>query len=554
VTIVKHPRANPVHFPEDRRRGLAIKPIYVFIGLTAALAPVILAWAQYLLVGLPEVSPTPRFDPAVDPQGFPAWIRLAHFVNIFFLVLLTRSGLSILADHPRLYWSNHCTPGTDWIRFTPITVPTDRVWMAKDDCRYVSPWIGLPGYRHTIGIGRHWHFLSAFFWLANGLIFVALLFATNQWKRLVPLDLQIYSDAWAVFVHYSTFHMPVEPDGFYRYNALQQLAYFGVVFVLAPISVLTGLALSPSIDNRYRWYPALFGGRQSARSIHFLALCGYVAFLIPHVGMVVLTGLQQNMNHIVLGTDDTGPLGLWLGCVALLGVVAFCFFANWLSWAHPRWIQLSFRKVLGPLQRRYLNSLESRVEYTDRDISPFMWPNGVLPTTDEWKALAADSFKDFRLKVSGLVENPVELSLAEMRALGQQDQTTLHHCIQGWSGIAHWGGLPLAKLIEIVRPLPEAKVVVFYSFGPGLYGGDYYDSLTLPNALHHQTILAYEMNHQPLPELYGAPLRLRAENQLGFKMVKWIREVSFEATEKTVGKGFGGKNEDDEYYPVVANI
>jgi DMSO/TMAO reductase YedYZ molybdopterin-dependent catalytic subunit len=370
----------------------------------------------------------------------------------------------------------------------------------------------------------------------------------------VPVDLQIYSDAWAVFVHYSTFHMPVEPDGFYRYNALQQLAYFGVVFVLAPISVLTGLALSPSIDNRYSWYPALFGGRQSARSIHFLALCGYVAFLIPHVGMVVLTGLQQNMNHIVLGTDDTGALGLWLGCVALLGVVAFCFFANWLSWAHPRWIQLSFRKVLGPLQRRYLNSLESRVEYTDRDISPFMWPNGVLPTTEDWKELAADSFKDFRLKVTGMVENPVELSLAEMRALGQQDQTTLHHCIQGWSGIAHWGGLPLAKLIEIVRPLPEAKVVIFYSFGPGLYGGDYYDSLSLPNALHHQTILAYEMNHQPLPELYGAPLRLRAENQLGFKMVKWIREVSFVATEKTVGEGFGGKNEDDEYYPVVANI
>ena len=554
MSTIEHPRANAVHFPADRRRGFGIKPIYVLIGLTAAVGPVVLAWAQYLLVGLPEVPPSPRFDPAVDPQGFPAWIRLAHFVNIFFLVLLFRSGLSILADHPRLYWNNHCTPGTDWLRFTPITVPTDRVWMAKDDCRYVSPWIGLPGYRHTIGIGRHWHFLSAFFWLGNGLIFVVLLFATNQWKRLVPVNLQIYSDAWAVFVHYSTFHMPVEPDGFYRYNALQQLAYFGVVFVLAPISVLTGLAMSPSIDNRYGWFPGMFGGRQSARSIHFLALCGYVAFLIPHVGMVVLTGLQQNMNHIVLGTDDTGPLGLWLGYGALAGVVAFCFFANWLSWAHPRWIQITFRKVLGPLQRTYLNSLESRVEYTDRDISPFMWPNGILPTTEEWKALAADSFHDFRLKVTGLVENPVELSLEQMRALGRQDQTTLHHCIQGWSGIAHWGGLPLAKLVEIVRPLPEAKVVVFYSFGPGLYGGDYYDSLTLHNALHHQSILAYEMNHQPLPELYGAPLRLRAENQLGFKMVKWIREVSFEATERTVGKGFGGKNEDDEYYPVVANI
>jgi DMSO/TMAO reductase YedYZ molybdopterin-dependent catalytic subunit/thiosulfate reductase cytochrome b subunit len=551
---MEHSRFNELHFPPDRRRGFGIKPVYVCIGLTAAFAPVVLAWLQYLVVGLPEVPASPKFDPLVDPHGFPAWIRLAHFVNIFFLVLLFRSGLSILADHPRLYWNNHCTPGTDWIRFTPITVPTDRVWTARDDCRYVSPWIGLPGYRHTIGIGRHWHFLSAFFWLANGLIFVVLLFATNQWKRLVPVNPQTFSDAWAVFVHYSTFHMPVEPDGFYRYNALQQLAYFGVVFILAPISVLTGLAMSPSIDDRYGWYPNLFGGRQSARSIHFLALCGYVAFLIPHVGMVVLTGLQQNMNHIVLGTDNTGPLGLWLGCASLAGVVAFCFFANWLSWAHPRLIQITFRKVLGPLQRRYLNSLESRVEYTDRDISPYFWVNGALPTTAEWKALAADSFQDFRLKVTGLVENPVELSLADMRALGQQDQITMHHCIQGWSGIAHWGGLPLAKLMEVVRPLPEAKVVVFYSFGAGLYGNEYYDTLTLQNARHHQSILAYEMNHHALPELYGAPLRLRAENQLGFKQVKWIREVAFVASEKTVGLGWGGRSEDDEYFPVVANI
>ena len=92
------------------------------------------------------------------------------------MLLLVRSGLSILMDHPRLYWNDHSTPGSDWIRFTPLEVPKDRVWTAKDDSRYLSPWIGLPGFRHTIGIARHWHFLCAFFWLANGLTFVALLF------------------------------------------------------------------------------------------------------------------------------------------------------------------------------------------------------------------------------------------------------------------------------------------------------------------------------------------------------------------------------------------
>jgi len=97
-------------------------------------------------------------------------------------------------------------------------------------------------------------------------------------------------------------------------------------------------------------------------------------------------------------------------------------------------------------------------------------------------------------------------------------------------------------------------VVVFRSFGEGHYGGEYYDTLTLENAAHPETMLAWEMNDNPLTDLHGAPLRLRAENQLGYKMVKWIKSVEFVHSEKEVGKGYGGKNEDDEYYPVVANI
>ena len=124
----------------------------------------------------------------------------------------------------------------------------------------------------------------------------------------------------------------------------------------------------------------------------------------------------------------------------------------------------------------------------------------------------------------------------------------MHHCIQGWSGIAQWSGLPLATLAELVRPKPEAKVAVFRSFGEGLYGGEYYDTQQLENALQTQCILAYEMNYEPLAPLYGAPLRLRVENQLGYKMVKWVKAIEFVASEKQVGKGHGGKNEDDEFF------
>jgi DMSO/TMAO reductase YedYZ molybdopterin-dependent catalytic subunit len=95
---------------------------------------------------------------------------------------------------------------------------------------------------------------------------------------------------------------------------------------------------------------------------------------------------------------------------------------------------------------------------------------------------------------------------------------------------------------------------VFYSFGEGLHGGEYYDTLSLEDARHTQCLLAYEMNGEVLTEVHGAPLRLRAENQLGYKMVKWIKAVEFAASEKSVGKGYGGKNEDDEYYPLLANI
>src|SRR6185437_4415811 len=246
--------------------------------------PVVLTAAAYLqwaVAGLPAV-PEHAIAPPSAPHGFPAWLRLAHYVNLLFMVLLVRSGLQILADHPRLYWNLHCTPGSEWARFTSVAVPTDRVWTAKDDARHLSPWIGLPGYRHTIGMARHWHFLSALFWLLNGVVFIALLLSTPQWNRLVPTSWEIVPNAWKIFVHYATFHMPPEPDGYYRYNALQQLAYFGVTFVLAPLAILSGPSMSPALTNRFSWYPKLPGNRQIGRSLHFLVMCAFVMFVVVH--------------------------------------------------------------------------------------------------------------------------------------------------------------------------------------------------------------------------------------------------------------------------------
>jgi thiosulfate reductase cytochrome b subunit len=475
-------------------------------------------------------------------------------VNFFFLMLLARSGLSILMDHPRLYWNRNCTPKTEWIRFTPLEVPLDRIWTAKEDARYISPLLALPGYRHTIGMARSWHFLSVCVFLLNGFIFVLLLFCTTQWKRLVPTSWDIIPGAWNDFVHYTTLHLPPEPNGFYSYNPLQQLAYFAVVFIMAPLSMLTGIAMSPAVVNRFPWYPKLFAGRQSARSIHFLLLIGYLVFLVIHVGLVILTGFVRNMNHIVLGTDNESPVGMILGLVGIGAVVASWVLAYLIAWKYPRNIQHLHRLLSMPLLYGIFNRLEPRERYTAKDISPFFWPNGTPPESNEWRQLARQGFRNYRLKVTGLVENPVELSVDDLRALGKSENISLHHCIQGWSGIAQWGGLEFQKLVELVKPLPEAKTVVFYSFGEGLYGGAYYDTQSLETVLYAECILAYEMNSQPLPEVYGAPLRLRVENQLGYKMVKWIKEIRFIRSEREVGEGEGGKNEDDEYFDLLPNI
>ena len=520
------------------------------------------AYIQWGTAGLPPLPATPTLTPETTavPYGFPAWLRITHYISFLILVLLIRSGLQILMDHPRLYWNVHCTPRTEWLRLTPLEVPADRVWTSKDDSRHLSPWIGLPGYRHTVGMARHWHFLSVLFWVGNGLVFVVLLFCTQQWKRLVPTSWRIVPDAWAVFAHYATFHLPPEPNGFYHYNALQQLAYFGVVFVLAPLAMLTGPSMSPAFTARFTWYPKLPGNRQIGRSLHFLIMCAFVGFVLMHVTMVALTGLARNMNHIVVGTDDTKPIGLYLGLLGIGVVVLINVFANWMAWKRPRTVQHAAEAIVTPVMRFLLDSAVPVAEFRREDISPFFWPNGKMPTCDEWKTLAANEFKEYRLKVYGLVENPVELSMEDLQALGKKTQITLHHCIQGWSGIAEWGGLPMAELMKCVRPKPEAKAVVFYSFGEGVEfskgfaNGQYYDSLSIENALNPQTLLAYEMNDEPLTYLHGAPLRLRVENQLGFKMVKWIQAIEFVESVKSINKGEGGYAEDNEYFGELANI
>ena len=135
---------------------------------------------------MPRIPEGIQVSNTAGPHGFPLWIRYCHFFNFFFVMILIRSGLSILMDHPRLYFNDGCTPGTEWIRLTPITVHRDRLWTGERRCPLHIAGCGHAGYRHTIGIARVWHFITVHGFIVTGILFAIMLFDTNQWRRIVP--------------------------------------------------------------------------------------------------------------------------------------------------------------------------------------------------------------------------------------------------------------------------------------------------------------------------------------------------------------------------------
>lgn len=480
----------------------------------------------------------------VSYYGFPIWIRVQHVLNLFLMMFIIRSGIQILADHPRLYWNKDCTPGTEWFRFQH-PVPEGVVWTAKDDAVSIPNWIGIPGIRHSIGLARWWHFSCDLLWLVNGIIFYVLLFSTSQWQRLIPTSWDVLPNALSTMLQYLSLQLPVD-DGWVRYNSLQQIVYFITVFIAAPLAVFTGLMQAPAIANTFGWLGKLFN-RQVARSVHFLIMLWFVQFIVIHVTMVFITGVRKNLNHITVGNDTMSWSGVIIASIALTLLAAAWFWVSPFTLKNARLVQHVGKFLVGGI-KGLMEYFDPKTQYSEKDISPFLWPNGLVPTSSEFKALAEGNFSDYKLRIDGLVEKPLEITYAELKAIPKREQITAHYCIQGWSGVAKWAGVPMTHILELVRPLSQAKYVVFYSFGEGAEGGIYYDVHRIHNMSHELTILAYEMNGESLTLLHGAPLRLRCENELGFKQVKWIQAIEFVEEFAHIGSGEGGYNEDHEFY------
>ena len=492
-----------------------------------------------------------RYPGTVEParslrnEGLPLWVDVQHFCNLFLMIFIIRSGLQILADHPRLYWTRHSTPGKDWFRIQR-PVPADPLWTAKQDSIGLARQVGLPGIRHSIGLARWWHLGTDTLWLLNGIVFYVLLFVTPQWRRLVPTSWAVFPNALSVLIQYLSLRWPSD-NGWVAYNGLQLIAYFITVFVAAPLALVTGLGMSPALSTRFRRISKLLS-IQVARSVHFFVLVWFLFFIVIHVTFVFTTGLLPNLNHVYAARNNDSWVGFWIFCASMVVVVVAWVAATPFTLRHPRVIQRVGFALIGPAQRLFEHVDASPGEYSEKDISPYFWHNGRYPDSPEYKALQAGGFADYRLTIGGLVDHPVELSLDDLKKLPFHEQITQHFCIQGWSGVAKWGGVSMSTILDLVIPDPRAKWVVFYSLGEGADGGTYYDADPIEQMRSELAMLAYDMNGEPLSFGHGAPLRLRNEIELGFKQVKWIKGIEFVVEFSDIASGFGGYNQDHEFF------
>jgi DMSO/TMAO reductase YedYZ molybdopterin-dependent catalytic subunit/thiosulfate reductase cytochrome b subunit len=495
------------------------------------------------------------------PEFFPYWVVVTHFLNIFFMVLLFRSGIEVLSAFPKLYWDDDCLPGREWLRFSKKVYGADSrtPWTSLDEEESWSPLVALPG-RKNLGLGRHWHFMTVQFWILTGAVYVSLVFATGYWHYLVPTHWSLVPDSINSLGTYLRFRIPATIPG-QPFEPAQKLAYFVVIFLLAPLQIATGAAMSPSLLARFPWYGRLFGGKQGARSLHFLGMCAFGVFILLHVAMVIVHGLPTELATIVLGNPDADRrLALGIGVTGLFAIAVFHVVISWFSLRWRRRTQRLLGLVVDPFERLISRRFTSHQQFGLEEISPYHRVNGYPPTCEEYQALAADGFRAYRLSVGGLVGRPMNLSLGQLRDLGEQRQVTKHNCIQGWTAVAEWAGVPLARLMEEVGPAPGARYVVFYAMddkglteGEGRYGF-FYETIPLHLASNPQTILALEMNGSPLPVEHGAPLRVRIETQLGFKMVKWICGIELVGDINHIGMGMGGWREDQQFYANAAGI
>lgn len=243
-------------------------------------------------------------------------VRIGHWLNVVCLFILIMSGLQIFNAHPALYWGNRSDRDQPLLSIRPTRTDSGEMKGVTNILGHKFDTTGVLGYSNGSGrafpawatipsakwlaMGRQWHLFFAWVFVLNGLVFAIYAFASRHFKKdLLPTGGDLKGIGQAVKDHIVLRH----PKGAEakRYNVLQKLAYLSVIFGLAPLIVLTGLTMSPTIDTAFPWLLTIFGGRQAARTIHFIACFSFVGFIVIHVLQVVLTGFFNNIRSMITG-------------------------------------------------------------------------------------------------------------------------------------------------------------------------------------------------------------------------------------------------------------
>ena len=268
--------------------------------------------------GLSTVStPTVATPPAIERvyrHRLP--VRISHWLNVPFLIILIMSGLQIFNAHPALYWGDRSDRDQALLSIRPMQTEsgevigmttvlghqfnTTGVLGYSDGTRRAFPaWATIPSAK-WLAMGRQWHLFFAWLFVINGLLFTCYALASRHATRdLAPTGRDLRSIGQSLKDHLLFRHPGGEEAK--RYNILQKLAYAGILFIVAPLIVLTGLAMSPTIDTVFPWLLTVLGGRQAARTIHFVACFSFVGFILIHVFQVIVTGFFNNIRSMITG-------------------------------------------------------------------------------------------------------------------------------------------------------------------------------------------------------------------------------------------------------------
>lgn len=262
------------------------------------------------------VQATPRARPDSRIYRHTAPVRLSHWVNVACLFVLIGSGLQIFNAHPALYWGDRSDRDEPFLAMRAVRSDsgeprgittilghefdtTGLLGYSGGRARGFPAWATIPG-PQWLAMGRQWHLFFAWLFVVNGLIFWAYGWLSRHFTRdVIPQGRDLRMIGRAVRDHLRLKH-PTSEDA-KHYNVLQKLAYAAVILGLGPLIVLTGLTMSPTIDAAAPWLLDLFGGRQSARTLHFLACFAFVGFIVIHVSQVILTGLVNNLRSMITG-------------------------------------------------------------------------------------------------------------------------------------------------------------------------------------------------------------------------------------------------------------